>query len=522
MVATSALELGIDMPDLSYGIQLDLPQSRKQFHQRLGRVGRSKPGKFILLAPADRLAFYGDTLSGYLDKMVEPSHLYLGNEYISYAQALCLNDELRRRGKPGWDLPSICQWPEGFARSLAATQGMTPEHLMPITSYTKDRNPHLAYSIRSTGEDTLTIYEQNPRSGAKENEREIGDISVSAAMQEAYPGAIYRHRGDSYRVEEWARRKKTRDPFIRATRIRDTAERTRPVLQRVVEINATPELVLGDRYETASIGAIGLVMAQITESVEGYSTIRGGWTPGGDQDPVIYRTASQQDPRKTRKQRTFPTTAMVIRINEDWFKGHQGEPVLARLELAEAIRRQLAYQRSIALQDLKATSKNILVGDERGFYLADDTIVIYDNIYGGLGLVESIYENLESYADWLCASQADNGWSEELLQQEHADKFRQWLTRGEDTPTGGMPEPTEADWWRVIPHGTSVHIVSPETERPVLGKIAAKSWQDGVQYQVNTEEDNYLVWEDRIITGGGADWQIWQPETGVQRHFEWN
>ena len=335
VVATSALELGIDMPDLSYGIQLELPQSRKQFHQRLGRVGRAKPGTFILLAPADRLTMYGDTLQGYYEKMVEASHLYLGNEYISYAQALCLSDELRRRGKPSWELPSVCQWPEGFAGSLAATQGMTPEHLLPLTSYARDRNPHIAYSIRSTGEDTLVIREQDPRGGPGGKEREIGDISVSAAMQEAYPGAIYRHRGDSYRVEEWRRERKTNDAFIRAVKIRDTSERTRPVLQRVVEINPTPELVLGHRYETASIGAIGLVMAQITESVEGYSSIRGGWS-GGEQEPVIYRTESQKDPRKTRKQRTFPTTAMVIRINEPWFKGEQGEPVLARMELAEA------------------------------------------------------------------------------------------------------------------------------------------------------------------------------------------
>ena len=55
IIATSALELGIDMPDLNYGINLDLPPSRKQFHQRLGRVGRSKPGSFVILTPRHSL-----------------------------------------------------------------------------------------------------------------------------------------------------------------------------------------------------------------------------------------------------------------------------------------------------------------------------------------------------------------------------------------------------------------------------------------------------------------------------------
>ena len=62
VIATSALELGIDMPDLNYGVNLDLPPSRKQFHQRLGRVGRSKPGNFIILARATRFSAYGETL----------------------------------------------------------------------------------------------------------------------------------------------------------------------------------------------------------------------------------------------------------------------------------------------------------------------------------------------------------------------------------------------------------------------------------------------------------------------------
>ncbi len=65
VIATSALELGIDMPDLNYGVNLGLPPSRKQFHQRLGRVGRSQPGNFILLAPAGQFANYGETLRDY-------------------------------------------------------------------------------------------------------------------------------------------------------------------------------------------------------------------------------------------------------------------------------------------------------------------------------------------------------------------------------------------------------------------------------------------------------------------------
>ena len=43
VVTTSALEVGIDMPDLNFGINCGLPPTRKQMRQRLGRVGRSAP-----------------------------------------------------------------------------------------------------------------------------------------------------------------------------------------------------------------------------------------------------------------------------------------------------------------------------------------------------------------------------------------------------------------------------------------------------------------------------------------------
>ena len=56
MIATSALELGIDMPDLNYRVNLWLPQSRKQLLQRVGRVGRSRPGTFVILAPDDQFS----------------------------------------------------------------------------------------------------------------------------------------------------------------------------------------------------------------------------------------------------------------------------------------------------------------------------------------------------------------------------------------------------------------------------------------------------------------------------------
>ena len=62
LIATSALEVGIDMPDLNYGINLGLPPTRKQLHQRLGRVGRTSPATFIIFGRKDLVTRHSESL----------------------------------------------------------------------------------------------------------------------------------------------------------------------------------------------------------------------------------------------------------------------------------------------------------------------------------------------------------------------------------------------------------------------------------------------------------------------------
>ena len=197
MIATSALELGIDMPDLNYGVNLDLPPSRKQFHQRLGRVGRTQPGTFIILAPSSRFSAYGETLKDYYDNSVEPSHLYLDNEYVNYQQAVCLKEELERSGRDARIPPEGTSWPQGFEDALRNAHGRPPAHLRALQDRRSENAPQLAHSLRNSGDETLQILAKNETGG----ETNIGYINLPSAMDEAYPGAVYHHRGSSYRIE---------------------------------------------------------------------------------------------------------------------------------------------------------------------------------------------------------------------------------------------------------------------------------------------------------------------------------
>ena len=84
VVSTSALELGIDIPDMEIGVNVGVPNSRKSFRQRLGRIGRTSPGIFLVIAPANAFKQFGESLTEYYASSIEPSYLYLGNRFVQF------------------------------------------------------------------------------------------------------------------------------------------------------------------------------------------------------------------------------------------------------------------------------------------------------------------------------------------------------------------------------------------------------------------------------------------------------
>lgn len=115
VVSTSALELGINIPHFTVGLNLGIPASRKSFRQRIGRVGRTQAGCFAIIAEPYAFKRYGTTLAEYFDGSIEPSYLYLQNRFIQYAHARCLAEELDMLGMTGRKVPpGFINWPVGF------------------------------------------------------------------------------------------------------------------------------------------------------------------------------------------------------------------------------------------------------------------------------------------------------------------------------------------------------------------------------------------------------------------------
>ena len=509
IIATSALELGIDMPDLTYGVNLDLPPTRKQFHQRVGRIGRTAPGTFVVLAPATRFAQYGDTFQDYYRNSVEPSQLYVDNEYISYIQALCLKTELRASQKDTMVPPDNCDWPPSFELSLRNAHGRPPAHLAPLSSRAGSYAPQIAYSLRSTGEESLDVL-LKPKDEDTKHDQRIGSINVSNALKEAFPGATYRHLGASYRVEEWARHRTNKQPFIRVTPLPNPDRRT-PLIRNMVTLDHQPDNIIANHYRATAVGTLADLKVNVTESVEGYKPREG--------QIQYYHKLKLKDPRKTRKQRQFPTTAIHIRIDQPWFTGEAGQPWQARQQISNVLRTYLAYNRSIALPDIKTATENIIIETPKGSYLSDSSIVVYDNIFGGLGLVQYLYDELPQYAQAITRGTADNQIASKAILPDNAERFYQWLRELNTSMTDDPRQPDNTDWWKVLVNDSPVQLYSAQHNTMLNGTVKTHVWRDQILYQIETDAGELQSHEISITPLGTPDWLLWQPSTNLYKEL---
>ena len=94
VVATSGLELGIDIGEISTVVLLGTPPSTQAFRQRFGRVGRRNPGVCVMVDTKGIVSSLNGGLEEYLAKTPEKGWLYLDNRYIQYTNALCATAEI--------------------------------------------------------------------------------------------------------------------------------------------------------------------------------------------------------------------------------------------------------------------------------------------------------------------------------------------------------------------------------------------------------------------------------------------
>ena len=451
VVSTSALELGIDMPDLNYGINLGLPNSRKRFHQRLGRIGRRKPGKFVILEDRYTLLLHGQNLKEYCEQEVEPSRMYLENIYVQKQQAACLRKELSDRQRPYATLPQGTKWPDGFDQVVQQQQS--------VDRRMHGHEPHLKYGLRSTGDSTqLHLFEQRQN----KKKKYIGSITMQQAIREAYPGAVYRHMSQTFLAGGWKRPKKE-TPYIPLQRLPDNTKDTRPINRRSATVKLTPEGLLDGNLRTLPEGLIAEVRCNIDRSVEGYQF---------SQKTILYETDDKNG--MTRKHLDYDTTGTLLIVNQEWFTGESRSET--RKAIAFALRQHLCYRSSTPAGDVEYIWQNVGLDNGSSVTALENAILIYDSIPGGLRLSSDLYHSLDHYGRVISTSViAEESLEASWVEPTEARKFQTWLN---GASANELP--------------TNQSIPKPESPTPLMRVFKTGSKITG------TDEHEYLVESCRV------------------------
>jgi DEAD/DEAH box helicase domain-containing protein len=204
VLSTSTLELGLDLPHLKTVVLVGVPSSGTNLRQRIGRVGRSCPGRVIVVNTGS----LGDTLvfeqpSQLLARPLHESTIYLENRRIQYIHAMALaridgehdHAALAAKQPSASLLQSVASWPEGFlALCDAEHAGVVPRELQDMRRDAGEQ-PTLTFMLR----DVEPQFDVEQRSGFRRGEK-LGTLSHGQVMREAYPGAVYYYTGRPYRV----------------------------------------------------------------------------------------------------------------------------------------------------------------------------------------------------------------------------------------------------------------------------------------------------------------------------------
>jgi DEAD/DEAH box helicase domain-containing protein len=192
VVATNALELGIDIGALDAAICVTFPGTVASLRQMWGRAGRRGRGLALYVAGEDALdQFFCRHPDEFLDRPVEAAILDPWNEQVHAAHLLCAAHE-----GPLEDADAEFLGPEWrtFAQALVTSGDLRERPDGTFVPRHPEEYPAGAVSLRSASRDAVAIVET--RSGEI-----LGNVELSRAHSTVHDGAVYLHGGRSYEVD---------------------------------------------------------------------------------------------------------------------------------------------------------------------------------------------------------------------------------------------------------------------------------------------------------------------------------
>ena len=357
------------------GILLGVPRSSTSLQQRIGRVGRHCSGTVLVISTGDILdetVFRNPSML--MNRPLAHGALYLQNQRIQFIHALCLardggeHDQVAARTgdhDAGSSFTSDVSWPDGFILLCEKQRlGEIPPELQSM-AIEAGEDPNHTFPLRDVeSQFTIICREQHGQ------HRELGSLSYSQMLREAYPAGVYYYITRPYRV---CRIK------INTKQIEVRPEKrylTKPICMPTLVF---PNISEGNVHNSCMLDQMAVLEAnlQIRESVIGVKERR-----GSNEFSTSYPIDARQTgiyfdlPRFTRN---YFTTGVILTHPALNSEGVQLEQV-GQL-LFEAFFMVLPFERrdlNIAIDKHRSTRGNITQGSR--------FIALYDQTYGSLHL----------------------------------------------------------------------------------------------------------------------------------------
>ena len=195
IVATNALELGIDIGSLDAVLHMGFPFSMASYHQQCGRAGRRKMDSLsIMIADGDNQ----------LDQhwMKRPRELF---QSVAESVALDVNNELTLEGhlqcaaaESPFDLETDAEY---FPGTLESIKTLCQTHLLRghdgvfYANHKYEGYPAKSIPIRGIEEEYYRVVDVSTN-------QDLEELETTRAMFTVYEGGIFLHQGKSYLVTE--------------------------------------------------------------------------------------------------------------------------------------------------------------------------------------------------------------------------------------------------------------------------------------------------------------------------------
>ncbi len=191
VVATNALELGIDIGSLDAAICVTFPGTVASLRQMWGRAGRRGRGLALYVAGEDALdQFFCRHPDEFLDRPVEAAILDPWNEQLHAAHLLCAAHEGPLEDADAEFLGP--RWRE-FAQALVSNGDLRERPGGTFVPRHPEEFPAADVSLRSASRDGVVIVDTT--SGEM-----LGTVDMARAHTTVHDGAVYLHAGRAYEV----------------------------------------------------------------------------------------------------------------------------------------------------------------------------------------------------------------------------------------------------------------------------------------------------------------------------------